>query len=220
MRNHEQSAAREIGMRARLLRLLRLGLDEREGEREANHVILTNAIALIAVLQLFPLVGLAVAAGLHLVVYWIVGTSLAFLSVPAVSSSGRVRLARAWLAVVSAVGIVGACWLLGPGMHVEMYLLVAVSATWNVWSAARHAILVTLLFVLAYLAVLVVYASVSPLDPPSPTLVPLLNIGMFMGVMLALIGIVAWSHWQTTITDRRLDHEHARSERLLRNVLP
>jgi class 3 adenylate cyclase len=182
--------------------------------------MVTNAIALIGVTQLIPLGGLALFAGLRLVVWWVVGACLAFLSVLAVSATGRVLTARAWLAVVSAVGIVGACVLLGPAMHVEMYLLVAVSATWTVWSSARHAILITLLFIVSYLVLLFLYGHIGPIDPPPTSLVRLLNAGLFIGVMLALVGIVAWSHWQTTLTDRQLDHEHARSERLLRNVLP
>src|SRR5262245_16906949 len=48
-------------MRAQLRRLLRLGLDERMPARKAKHVILTNAITLIAVVQLVPLAGLAIA---------------------------------------------------------------------------------------------------------------------------------------------------------------
>ncbi len=207
-------------MRARLRRLLRLGLDDRVPAREANHVILTNAIALIAVVQLVPLAGLAIAAALRLVVYWIIGCSIAYVTVLGVSATGRVLAARVWLAVVSAVGVVGACALLGREMHAEAYLLVAISATWNAWSSARHAALVTLLFAVSYAVLLWLYANVGPLDPPPAALAPLLKAGLFAGVMLALLGILAWSHWQTTLTDRKLDDEHARSERLLRNVLP
>jgi hypothetical protein len=78
-------------MRAQLRRLLRVGMGERVPAREAKHVILTNAITLIAVVQLVPLAGLALAAGLRLVVYWILGCSLAFLTVLAVSE-GRSAL--------------------------------------------------------------------------------------------------------------------------------
>jgi class 3 adenylate cyclase len=215
-RNTPRAKIAAMGLR----RLLRLGLDERAPEREANQVILTNAIALIAVAQLIPLAGLALHAGLRLTLYWIAATSFAFLSVLAASATGRVLAARAWLAAVSAVAIGGGCLLLGPAMHVEMYLLVAVSATWNVWSSARHAMLVTLLFVLTYIVVVVLYANLDALEPPPPGLARLLGVGLFLGVLLALVGIVIWWHQQTALTNRRLDHEHARSERLLRNVLP
>jgi adenylate cyclase len=207
-------------MRAQLRRLLRVGLDERVPAREAKHVILTNAITLIAVVQLVPLAGLALAAGLRLVVYWILSCSLAFLTVLAVSATGRVLAARAWFAVVSAVGIVGACVLLGPEMHAEVYLLVAVTATWYVWASARHAILITVLFLASYVVLLVLYDNFGALDPPPAALARFLRVALFAGVTFALLGIVGWSHWQTTLTDRKLDDEHARSERLLRNVLP
>jgi class 3 adenylate cyclase len=188
--------------------------------REANHVILTNTITLIGVAHLIPLAGFAFVAGLHVVVFWILGLSLAYLSVLGVSATGRLLTARAWLAVVSAVGIVGASVLLGPEMQIESYLLVAVSATWIVWSSARHAILVTLFFAASYVVLLVLYAHVAPVDPPPEPLARLLRVAVFAGVMFALLGIVWWSHRQTMLTDRKLDHEHARSERLLRNVLP
>jgi class 3 adenylate cyclase len=207
-------------MRAWLRGLLHLGIDERVPAREVKRITVTNAIALIAVAQLIPLAGLAIVAGLRIVVYWILGCSLAFLTVLGVSATGRVLAARVWLAVVSAVGIVGACLLLGPAMQTEVYLLVAVSATWYVWSSARHAALVTLLFVASYAVLLLLYANVGPIDPPPAALARLVKVGIFAGVMFALVGIVAWSHRQTTVTDRKLDHEHARSERLLRNVLP
>jgi adenylate cyclase len=201
-------------------RLLRLGLDERAPAREAKCVILTNAITLIAITQLMPMAGLAIIAGLRTVVYWILGCSLAFLTVLGVSATGRVLAARAWFAVVSAAGIVGACLILGPQMHAEAYLLVAVSATWYVWPSARHATLVTLLFAASYVVLLFLYANIAPIDPPPAALAGPLKIALFVGVLVALLGIVGWSHWQTTVTDRKLDHEHARSERLLRNVLP
>jgi adenylate cyclase len=207
-------------MRAGLRRLLRLGLDERASGREAKHVMLTNAITLIAVAQLVPLAGLAIAAGLGVAVFWILACSVAYSAVLAASATGRVIAARAWLAVVSAVGIVGAGVVLGPELHVEAYLLVTVSATWYAWSSARHAVLVTLLFVASYVVLLVLYASVDPIDPPPAALTRLVEVAVFVEVMFALVGIVAWSHWQTTLTDRKLDDEHARSERLLRNVLP
>jgi class 3 adenylate cyclase len=121
---------------------------------------------------------------------------------------------------VSAVGIVGACVLLGAATQAEVYLLVAVSATWNVWPSARHAMLVTLLFVASWVVLLVLYANVGPIDPPPAELATIVKVGVFAGVMLALLGIVGWSHRQTTLLDRQLDNEHARSERLLRNVLP
>jgi class 3 adenylate cyclase len=121
---------------------------------------------------------------------------------------------------VSAVGIVGACVLLGPEMQPESYLLVAVTATWYVWSSARHAILITLLFLTSYVVLLFLYANVAPVDPPPAAFARLVKVGLFTEVMFALLGIVGWSHWQTLLTDRKLDDEHARSERLLRNVLP
>jgi class 3 adenylate cyclase len=79
---------------------------------------------------------------------------------------------------------------------------------------------VTLLFVASWVVLIFLYAHVGPLDPAPAALARLLSIGLFAEVTLALLSIVAWSHWQTTLTDRRLDHEHARSDRLLRNVLP
>jgi class 3 adenylate cyclase len=203
-----------------LRRLLRLGLDERAPARESKCVILTNAIALIGAAQLVPLAGLAVLAGLRLVVYWILACALAFLTVLGVAATGRVLVARAWLAVVSAAGIVGGGLLLGAQLHVEIYLLVSVSAAWTVWPNVRHAILITLLFAIACVALLVLYAHMTPLDPPPAALVRPLQIGLFTGVFVALLGIVWWSHRETTLTDRKLDDEHARSERLLRNVLP
>src|SRR5687767_1985462 len=113
-------------MRARLRRLVRLGLDGRLPAREANHVILTNAIALIAVAQLLPLVALAALAGLRRVSLWIVACCVGYLSVLAVSATRRVIASRVWLALVSAAAVIGGCALLGPEMRAEVYLLVAV----------------------------------------------------------------------------------------------
>jgi adenylate cyclase len=207
-------------MGTRLRRLVRLGLHDGVSAREANHVVLTNAIALIAAAHLVPLAGLAMLVGLAPVVVWIVAVGLAYLSVLAVSATGRIVAARAWLAVLSAVAIVGACALLGPSIHVEAYFLAAVAATWNAWASARHAIGITALFVAAYGVVLAVQAGTAPLAPPPPSLAPAVDVALFVEVMLALVGIAAWSHRNTTLTDRRLDHEHARSERLLRSILP
>lgn len=183
-------------------------------------MVVTNAITLIAAAQLVPMGVLAVVADLDVVLLWIAGCFVAYMSVLGVAATGRVLAARVWLAVVSAVGIVGASVLLGPEMQAEVYLLVAVTATWYVWPAPRHAVLVTLLFVASYVALLVLYDLVLPIDPPSVSVARALRWWLFSGVMLSLLGIVGWSHRQTTLTDRQLDHEHARSERLLRNVLP
>jgi class 3 adenylate cyclase len=201
-------------------RLVRLGLDPALPVRQANHVILTNAIALIAIAQLVPLVAVAGLSGLRLVWPWIVGCILFYLSVLVVSQRGRVIAARIWLALVSAAAIIGGCALLGPDMRVEVYLLVAVAGAWNTWSSARNAMLVTLLFVASWVVVLVLYSRVPPLDPAPVALAPFIRIAMYSSVVVALIGIFWWSHRQTTLTDEKLDHEHARSERLLRNVLP
>ena len=207
-------------MRASLRRLVRLGLDEDLPARQASHIILTNAIALIALAQLLPLLALAVASELRLVAWWIVGCCVAFVSVLVVAATGRVVAARVWLAIVSAIAAAGACAMLGPDMRTEVYLLVAVAATWNAWSSARNAMLITLLFVAAWVIVLVLYNRYPPLEPPPLALEPFLRIAMYSSAFLALLGISWWSHRQTMITNRRLDHEHARSERLLRNVLP
>ncbi|MCC6903892.1 MAG: adenylate/guanylate cyclase domain-containing protein [Polyangiaceae bacterium] len=207
-------------MRTWLSSLLRLGLDERLPAREAKNVVLTNAITLIAAAHLVPLAGFAIVAGLRGVVHWILACCLAYLSVLGVAASGRVLAARAWLAAVSAAAIVGASLLLGPEMRAEAYLFVAVTATWYVWADARHAILVTLLFMASYVVLLALYAKVGAVDPPPAALAGLLKVALFAGVMLALLAFVAWSHRQTKLLDLKLDAEHERSERLLRNVLP
>jgi len=201
-------------------RWLRAGVDPRAPVRESKCVVLTNAIALVATAQLLPLAALCAAAGLRWVMAWVVGLALAFLSVIAVSATGRVLPARAWFAVVAAVGVVGSGVLLGPGMPVEAYLLVAVTASWHLWPRAAHAAGVTVVFAAAYVALLALRAQVAPVDTPPADLLGPLNVALFVGVAAALLGIVGWSHHQTTLTDRALDREHARSERLLRNVLP
>ena len=200
-------------------RWLRAGVDPRAPVREAKCVVLTNAIALVATAQLLPLAALSAAAGLRWATVWVVVLALAFLSVIAVSATGRVLPARAWFAVVAAVGVLGAGVLLGPGMPVEAYLLVAVTASWHLWRRAGHAALVTGLFAVAYVALLVLRGHVAPVDPPPVGLLAPLNVALLVGVAAALLGIVGWSHHQTTLTDRALDREHARSERLLLSLI-
>jgi class 3 adenylate cyclase len=207
---------RRVGLR----RSLRVGLDPRVPAREAKYVILTNAITLIATGLAVGLAILAWATGLDTARWCYAVSAVSFLLVLPLQATGRVLLARAWLALMSAVNIVGGSLLLGPDMHGEAFLLIAVSAAWNLWSSARHALLVTLLFLASYVVLLLLYARIPPIDPPAASIAPVFQVAVFVGTLAGLVGIVGWSHWQTGITDRHLDEEHARSERLLRNVLP
>jgi class 3 adenylate cyclase len=203
-----------------LRKLLRLGITERTSPRGAKHLALTNAVTLLTVVQAVVLAALALAEGLELAAAAIAASLLALLAVFVLNALRRPGAARTTLATTAMATIVGCGAILGPAARVENYFFVAVAGAWFVWPRARHAALATFCYFTGYLALQLIYAWATPLDPLPPELEPVVRTAVSIAILLGLLGFAAWGHWQTWVTDRLLQRERARAERLLRNVLP
>lgn len=192
---------------------------------QARRVILVNQFCLIAIALnlVYALQVLLLDAASLIVFVWLTLLAcLAFMAAMRLNASGRQYWAKRLLASIPVATLVFSAYLAGNGAGLQLYLIVIWTLLFLIFTRAE---LPTLLFFsLAYwLAfMLIQYTFTTPaLDYDFPPGLMERIYGLSVtGTFLAVALVVGLFFTEIHRAEQRLQAEHERSERLLRNILP
>ncbi len=209
-----------MGLTEWTTRLARRGVTATTPAREAKHIIVLNVVMMLNTVQNLALVVITALAGFGVLPFVMMASTIT--NVVILAMSGVVRRVVLEIVTIGLLsGIVAtACLLTGPATRGDLYFFSLLAGTWLVFPTLRAAAMGSIVCIGTMIAVLVLYDHVTPIDAPDPAtarwVVPVI-IGF---ATFSLLGVVVWYHREAALAELYLERERARSDRLLRNVLP
>jgi class 3 adenylate cyclase len=201
-------------------RLLYVGVAPGTDPREARYAVIGNVAAWASFLS--SLFGTVVYAVIGQTVMVEVGgvLVLGYAGALAVALLGHLRAARVTLVVVAVAAILSVGLATGPAAGTDMYFLAMLSAIWLGFSPKERATawFATVLCAAGIAALRIIGARVGPLVPmPHPEVAAALNV---ITTFTMILSLSVYSRRRTIEAEAAIEAERARSDALLRNMLP